>query len=291
MKLNVSFGSLNVSLPEINIYQIYYDEKTRSILDSGFLPMDNTYAARPDWFEFWPIRNYLRQTQLKPEAWYGFLSPKFKNKTNLTSAAVKQVVSNAGWHHDVFLFSPGLEQIAYFKSIFEQGEYWHPGLMAGMQDFLDSANISIKLDEAVSYSKNSVFSNFVVARKGFWIEWLKLADALFDYFERFEKEGVAYTTYGSGSAPMKAFIQERLSSIILARGRFSVFALPIELQLQAFEEPLRRLLVACDVTKEMFVRTGDQAFLQAFKHLRRNLAFDRATAFPVIANKSRIADA
>ena len=60
------------------IYQIYYDASSMAGLDPGFIPLDNSHAQRPDWFEFYPILNYINQTELKDGVWYGFLSPKFK---------------------------------------------------------------------------------------------------------------------------------------------------------------------------------------------------------------------
>ena len=43
-----------------SIYQIYYDEATRLSNDNGFLQLDNSLNERPDWSEYWPIRNYFK---------------------------------------------------------------------------------------------------------------------------------------------------------------------------------------------------------------------------------------
>jgi hypothetical protein len=62
------------------IYQIYYSEATKAHNDPGFLPMDNLANERPDWREYWPIRNYLLNNNLEEDTRYGFLSPKFEAK-------------------------------------------------------------------------------------------------------------------------------------------------------------------------------------------------------------------
>jgi hypothetical protein len=69
----------------MKIYQIYYSEKTKSSNDSGFLQLDNLGNDRPDWREYWPIRKYFLENTLEENTFYGFLSPKFKDKTGLSS--------------------------------------------------------------------------------------------------------------------------------------------------------------------------------------------------------------
>jgi len=73
-------------MPEIFIYQIYH--KGSGNLDPGFRVLDNSSSERQDWFEYWPIRKFLLSEILQEDAFYGFLSPRFKEKTNLSSAAV-----------------------------------------------------------------------------------------------------------------------------------------------------------------------------------------------------------
>lgn len=60
------------------IHQIFYSEETRKSLDAGFIPLDNS-NQRPDWCEYWPIRNFLINAPLDSDGFYGFLSPKFRS--------------------------------------------------------------------------------------------------------------------------------------------------------------------------------------------------------------------
>jgi hypothetical protein len=46
----------------INVFQIFYDDRSRRSLDGGFIPLDNTRNERPDWFEFWVIRDSSETT-------------------------------------------------------------------------------------------------------------------------------------------------------------------------------------------------------------------------------------
>jgi hypothetical protein len=74
-------------MPAIFIYQILNHYTKPGDLDPGFLVLDNSSNERPDWFEYWPIRKFLLSEPLDEESFYGFLSPKFKYKTNLSAAA------------------------------------------------------------------------------------------------------------------------------------------------------------------------------------------------------------
>ena len=75
------------------IYQIFYNSITKISKDPGFIDMDNTLNLRPDWSEYWPIRNFLSKETLNSNYYYGFFSPKFKEKTGLDSSAVQDILT------------------------------------------------------------------------------------------------------------------------------------------------------------------------------------------------------
>ena len=62
--------------PKVHGYQIVYDQATRSMVDPDFEPLVNEHSARPDWFEYWPIRCFFAEAEVDEAALYGFLSPK-----------------------------------------------------------------------------------------------------------------------------------------------------------------------------------------------------------------------
>ena len=74
----------------MHIYQIRYDSRLE--LDPGFEVLDNSANERPDWFEYWPIRRFLLNEALDENAFYGFLSPKFKLKTGLNFDSVREFI-------------------------------------------------------------------------------------------------------------------------------------------------------------------------------------------------------
>lgn len=111
------------------VYQIFYDAKSRAMLDGGFIPLDNTRDERPDWFELWVIRKFLKEYVLDDGAWYDFLSPKFKLKTGFASDFVLNVLDRIDGQAEVALFSPGANALAYFQNPYQHGEQHHKGLL------------------------------------------------------------------------------------------------------------------------------------------------------------------
>lgn len=261
------------------IFQIHYNEETKQRLLPGFIPLDNSENSRPDWFEFWVILNFLRNNSLEDNAWYGFLSPKFQEKTGFTSEFVLRALENYGVNSNVALFSPGWDQLAYFLNPFEQGDMWHPGLLKLSQDFLDTAGLEINLNGLVSDATTSVFSNYVIAKKEFWDEWKKLAEAFFSYAEN-NSEYKNLISYGSvdNQFPIKTFIQERLATIILSTGRFNAlvpdqsFAGGIFTRLFHDDSKTRRLLQACDLMKFKYREKFENKYLDMYWEMRKDIA-------------------
>ena len=254
------------------VYQIFYDRESLRMLDPGFIPLDNTPNERPDWFEFWVIRKFLTENRLEEGAWYGFLSPKFKQKSGFSSDFVLSVLDRVDMHADVALFSPGPNVLAYFKNLFEQGEFRHPGLLKASRQFLDGIGFATNVEDLVTHSKNSVFCNYIIAKPGYWAQWLKLADKFFGYVENGSGSDLArLTPHEYGTAPMKTFVQERFASLILARGGFKIFAPDLAQHLRHHNDTTRRSLIACDFLKERYSATNDADYLAMYEKIRRQI--------------------
>ncbi|MGH8633900.1 MAG: hypothetical protein ACRET7_07175 [Burkholderiales bacterium] len=262
------------------IFQIFHNPKTKKQLDAGFIPLDNSKNERPDWYEFWVIRNFLLNKKLEEDHWYGFLSPNFLNKTGVRSKAVHDLLRKADGLCDVVIIPYAWDQISYFLNCFEQGEFWHPGLVHSSEEFFRASGIDLDLKHYVGSTQNTVLSNFVFGKRNYWEKWLSLANLLFGYFECGEvtssKQTGALTTYGSAEnlAPMKAFIQERLASVVLASENFRVLAadisgnLPIYDRLFPDNPRTRRLLHTCDILKQEYCSSRDVGYLEMYRKIR-----------------------
>lgn len=254
----------------MNIYQIYYDEATRQKLDPGFIPMNNSRNERSDWREYWPIRHFLLNETLKNDEFYGFFSPKFQEKTNLTSKDVEFVVNSQ--NVDIVSFSPFFDQMSYFINPFIQGDITHPGLLASAQSFIDSQNISIPLNKLVCDCTNTIFCNFFVAKGHFWKRWIHYCELVFDLCENHPNNPLAQqlnsiVPYKKDEVvAMKVFLIERMVTFLLVTENFSkgscnVITLPYAGQLLLSQQ---KKMIQCDALKQAFIRTQNPFFLDCF---------------------------
>lgn len=272
---------------DARLFQICYDAESRAAVDPAFEPLDNAASERPDWFEYWPIRRFLRGTPLEEHAYYGFFSPRFYAKTHLRGAQVREFLGTAGGA-DVVTFSPHPCHCACFINVFDQGEAFYPGIYATVAAFLRDVDPSFSLDTFVTHSRNTVFSNFFVARPPFWRRWLDLCERLYAHAEApdsplYAELGIRHEYRKEGGPAMsvqrKVFVLERLVSYLLHVGRVTIVNYP------PFSFPLSERFVGhlpelmeLDRLKLAFCETGDPRHLYAYAELRGRVlrgAYDR----------------
>lgn len=215
-----------MSVVDVHLHQIAYSPATRAQIPPGWGVLDNQDNPRPDWYEYWPIRRHLLTQTLDEQAYYGFFSPKFCDKTGLDAQAVRRFVQDHAADTDVFLFSPQPDMAAFFLNVFEQGETFDAGLIDAFSAFLDQIGRPAPLRQLVMDSRQVVFSNYFVARPAFWREWLAVNEAMFviceaprDDTERSLQAGLIHpTSYPGPTGPVqrKVFLMERVASLLLA---------------------------------------------------------------------------
>ena len=147
----------------------------------------------------------------------------------------------------------------------------------------------------MSDSSSTVYSNYIVARSGFWQAWLELANLLFDFVETSDDPAAAEmrrATFYKATADqvaMKVFIQERLASVILAGGQFRTATVDTSDRRRPaslLPPTVLRSLQSMDLMKQQFRRTGDPTFLEAYRKLRATIPMRRAAA-PALGRHSR----
>jgi len=258
----------------LHIFQILNHYTAPHDLDPGFRVLDNSANERPDWYEYWPMRRFLLNEKLDEDAFYGFLSPKFKHKTNLSAAAVRDFILAAEPNTDVVLFSPSIHNSAYFLSVFEHGEAEHPGLAAVAARLFARLGYRLDLERFISDSRNTVHSNYFIAKPRFWRAWLAITEKMFALAESPDdslgKELRTPTAYrGSRDVQMKIFVMERIATWILVTDptfRSSVRD-PFAARARFYKLPLA---IVCDALKIAYVTQGRGQYKDVFL-LVRNL--------------------
>jgi hypothetical protein len=240
------------------VYQILYDVSQE--IDHDLLLLDNTANERPDWFEYWTIRNFLRTQPLDESALYGFLSPRFKSKTNLSGRDVLEFIRRHGDTADVLLFTPSLHLTAYYLNVFKYGDSCHPGLVNLATRIFRRIGRPTNFDTLVTHSGNEVYSNYFVARPRFWRAWLDVTEQLFVIAEAKDDplgmELCRPTKYrGGGNVEIKVFLMERVATWLLARDpQFVVKARdPFIARSRLYKLPGA---IICDAVKLAYQRNG-----------------------------------
>jgi hypothetical protein len=259
---------------DIRAFQIYYDGGTRAALDPEFEPLDNSGGERRDWYEYWPIRKYLLERPLDESAWYGFLSPRFRDKTHLAGRRVKEFVQSAG-DADVVTFSPHPCFASCFVNVFEQADFFGRGLYQDAARFFERVDPNIRLDWLVMDSRNTVFCNYFFAKPRFWRAWLDVFSLMLE-----QTESAASALHGPLNREMpyqnddgttrpvasKIFVMERTVSFLLAGSReypvrnFPPFEFPV---MRPFAGRVGELM-KLDELKIAYSKTGDPRYLETF---------------------------
>jgi hypothetical protein len=264
-------------MPKIQLYQIAYSPETLAQIEPGYNILNNLENPRPDWFEYWPIRRFLREEELDENAFYGFFSPKFRLKTNLSFQDTHNFIQENAETADIMIFSPQFDMGGFFINIFEQGETFDHGFKDTFQKFLNDIGYQIPIDHLVMDSSQIVFSNYFVAKASFWREWQKLAEALFMVAENAAHPLCAAirqpTTY-PGQVERKVFMQERLASFILATQPHWRVAVKNPLTMSWSGLPTNQFVreaVISDALKRSYNLTGFPEYLAVFNHIRNTV--------------------
>lgn len=270
-------SSIPTGQRRIEIRQIFYSEATRQQLDPGFIPLDNC-NQRPDWREYWPIRGFLQQHTLDENTLYGFFSPKFGQKTTLTSAAVLEFLATVPRDIDVVGFSPFFDQGAVHLNTFEQAATNHGNSWPVFEQAVAFVAPGLDPHNVVMDSRHSIFCNYFVATAAFWRRWLAVNEVLFSVAEAGTSALAqllnAPLPYANGFVPAKVFVQERVVSLLLLAERhwrvrhFDPLRLPMsESILRAYPADL----LVLDALKTAAIETGHDNYLKLFQQVRNTL--------------------
>ena len=209
------------------VFQIYYKQDLVEHLDPAFVPLDNTANLRPELRE-WYIWDKEHQSRLDEELdFWGYFSWKFKEKTNLSGQQVFDFIeANPGY--DVYLFNPCVINEAVFVNSWEQGDLHHPNISAIGNKFLSKIGYEdVDVSSMVLDRNKTVFANYIVASRDFWIRFMNFSRQLFTQAE-FDSD-FNNDVFGSGRSnyahdktlPNFTFLIERLVSVFLELQQFN----------------------------------------------------------------------
>jgi hypothetical protein len=258
-------------------FQICYSPEIRKTLDPGFEIIGDESNPRPDWFEYWHIRSFLKTKSLEDDVFYGFFSPKFRQKTSLKAYDVYNFIEK-NKESDVILFSPYYDQISLFLNIVEQGCFAHPELRDTFESVSNRYFNNLDVDIFATTSRNTVFCNFFVAKRPFWERWFEICEDIYDISEKKKNTlGVALTGtthYRKQQVPLKTFLIERIPTLLLysdprwSIANYSPYNCEIGKMCPASAKPN---FLDLDSLKISFIETSKYEFLARYFDLRLSL--------------------
>ena len=260
-----------------NILQIHYDAASKQMLDPGFIPLEIAGNPRADWREYWAIRHYFLDNTLNEDAYYGFLSPLFGQKTNLSAQQVHHYMDcNPG--NDVYTFSPSIQDSACYLNVFEQGNKCHPGMINIAQEFFDSIDLSVDFTTLINDFRSCVYCNYIIAKPVFWEKWFSITERLYEIAEN-EQSNLStelnkLTDYAKSAVEMKVFLIERIASFIMALApdlkiaHFDINGMPWG---NVLYFPCRKEMMILNALKIAYLDSRDPAYLTHYYSVRQDV--------------------
>lgn len=206
---------------KINIFQICSDGVETDGVASGFVGLFPPRGAQTGWGEYLAIRHFFLNNPIDDDAVYGFFSPGFFADSGLTAADVTGYIESKP-DCDAYTFFPFIQNAACFLNVFEEGDFFHRGLISAAQEYLQSIGLEIDLVNFVTDFRNTTHSNYIVAKPAFWKIWFDLTEKIFEIAESGSTplaEKFNTPVFGEGNLMMKQLLTERIASLVLALDR------------------------------------------------------------------------
>ncbi|NCQ52070.1 hypothetical protein GW796_09285 [archaeon] len=212
----------------MKIYQIYYDEKSKSKISRLLMPYNNSNPDKPFEFEYGVMRKLYKNFDFEKEKYLGVLSWKFKEKSRIDpSKLVLWLDKNK--KKDVYTINPFYMLNKRYKSLWEQGEYFNPGIKNITKELLERANINLDLERSHS-AKVACYCNYWVANKKFWDLYMsyteKLYEEMYNSDEEMYKKLFIEKADKEINSGMFSFIMKRMFSSVLEKHQNEFKILP-----------------------------------------------------------------
>jgi 2-polyprenyl-3-methyl-5-hydroxy-6-metoxy-1,4-benzoquinol methylase len=265
---------MNIQMKNVNLFHIGYSPETIQSMPNGFKLLDNANNPRPDWFEYWPIRDFLLKTKLKKNQYYGFFSPKFGFKTGHDYDSLSHQISTIDKSTDVVFVCPQPEVGSLFLNLYHGSDFTDSGALETCQSIFSKIDASIDLRKLITDSRNTIYSNYFIAKPAFWEKWLEVCETIFEMAEHettdteLKAELNKKTNYGTG-AERKIFVIEGVASVIIKHFGYSTKSIEIKEEQSAkgaFYKIKNEALV-CDSLKIAYQATALEPYLDLFQQL------------------------
>lgn len=203
-------------LANTKIFQIYYKPGQLALLEPEFTPYDNTANLRPELREWYVWDKMYQQCCDDGLEYWGFVSQKFSQKTNLTGAQYLEFI-NANPGFELYFVNPAIINEAVHANSWEQGDIHHPNISVIGNSFLTKLGYTdIDVKSLILDREKTMFANYIVGSRAFWDKFMEFSRKLFTEAENdatFNEQvfGAGLSNYaGDKTLPNFTFLIERL---------------------------------------------------------------------------------
>ena len=154
---NLKIFSITYDNSQFGEYTNYDNSHIRTVEQKSYL------------FEYNPIQDIIanRVDNLKDEDYLGIFSYKFPLKSQISSKMLYKLFEEQQGDSDVYGFSPSLKNWGVGNNDFlKWTEYQHPGFMELFNKIAERLGLEVK------ETGNVVYSNFMVMKKKYWIDYV-----------------------------------------------------------------------------------------------------------------------
>lgn len=152
------------------IFQIYYEDWHRDLLDPAFQPFDNI-GTPTELMEFDIFERLARSKAIEGATYWGALSWRFTEKTGLTGADLIKVMEEHP-DVDVFFCNPHVHNEALYHNMWVQGETSHPRFLEMAKAFFEATGLPVSELELVMPAGSYSAANYFVGKPAFWQAYL-----------------------------------------------------------------------------------------------------------------------
>lgn len=209
------------------IFQICFEPKQIHDVDPLLTPFDNTSNERPELREYHSFERIIKEGVADELDAWGVFGPRWHEKMRYDSFEMHKAIRENP-DADVWIFNHARVVNALTHNQWEQGEFWHKGIIAVTKKAFESAGYDPSYIDRITV-ETTCYCSYFVAKKDFWLRYIDFIRDIKSALESLDEEHKLLYQSSANYARDKnlnlfPFIVERLFSTFLLMDKFNVYS-------------------------------------------------------------------
>ena len=245
-----------VSTSSVRIFQIFYEDWHKQLLDPAFEPYDNR-GVQSELQEFAVFEKIARSEKVRSAKFWGAVSWRFTEKSGLTGKAWLEAI-DAHPGHDVYYCNPFAGNEALFHNVWSQGEPSHPSFLTIARAFFEAAGLPLERLTAIQPSRTFSAANYFAGTSSFWKGYLNFTRRALETAEANMPPHIKVALHSGGADPQGFHHRATYVPFIVER-LFETYLATEGAGLKAFKVPLPEREKALNVHQRLLREMKDVA--------------------------------